>query len=90
MSRVTFYKDYKRLIIEEIRSTYANRKDKLVLRRRFPYEFKTIEEYEPGKKTSTGIESHLKKLIQIDGKQRQLWFYPHRNKDGLKIGRAHV
>ncbi len=54
-----------------------------MLRQRFPYEFRTIEEYGPGKKTVGGIESHLKRLVQIDGHLRQLYFYPHRNKDGL-------
>ena len=81
--RVTFYKDYKRQLINEIRCYYGHRADKLILRRRFPYEFKTIEQYAPGKKLSTGFESHLKQLVQIDGVSRQLYFYPHRNKDGL-------
>ena len=31
--------------MKEIRSFYSNRRDKLILRRRFPYEFKTIEHY---------------------------------------------
>ena len=35
--RVIIYKDFKRLIVDEIRSYYKNRKDNLVLRRRFPY-----------------------------------------------------
>jgi len=81
--RITFYKDYKRQLINEIRSYFSYRADKLLLRRRFPYEFKTIEEYLPGRKTGSGLESHLKRLVQIDGKLRQLYFYPHRNKDGL-------
>ena len=83
LTRITLYKDYKRQIINEVRSFYSSRADKLILRRRFPYEFKTVEEYAPGKKTATGIESHLKRLVQIDGQLRQLYFYPHRNKDGL-------
>jgi len=81
--RLTIYRDFKRQIIEEIRCYYANRADKLILRRRFPYEFKTIEEYAPGKKLASDEESHLKRLVQIDGQIRQLYFYPHRNKDGL-------
>ena len=44
--RVTLYKDYKRLITEEIRSEYRCRKDKLKMRRRFPYSFKLVEHYE--------------------------------------------
>lgn len=45
VKRITLYKDYKRLITEEIRSYFACRKDKLIIRRRFPYEFKLIEHY---------------------------------------------
>jgi hypothetical protein len=78
VKRITIYKDYKRLITQEIRSYYKCRKDKLVVRRRFPYEFKLIEHYESSDKTC-----HWKKLIQIDGVSRKLYFYHHRNKDGL-------
>ncbi len=82
-ARITLYRDFKRQIIEEVRCMYSNRADKLMMRRRFPYEFKTVEEYAPGKKTSSGLESHLKRLVQVDGNLRQLYYYPHRNKDGL-------
>jgi len=78
VKRITLYEDYKRLITKEIRSYYANRKDKLVIRRRFPYEFKLIEHYE-----SSLANNHWKKLIQIDGQYRKLYFYHHRQKDGL-------
>lgn len=37
VKRITIYEDYKRLITKEIRSYYKNRRDKLHLRRRFPY-----------------------------------------------------
>ena len=90
ITRVTFYRDYKRQIVGEIRSIYSNRSDKLVLRRRFPYEFKTIEEYAPGKKVSSDMESHLKRLVQIDGQLRQLYYYPHRNSDGLIFREEHI
>lgn len=58
VKRITIYKDYKRLITQEIRSYYKCRKDKLIVRRRFPYEFKLIEHYESSDKTF-----HWKKLI---------------------------
>lgn len=58
VKRVTLYHDYKRLIINEIRSYYACRKDMLVMRRRFPYEFKLVEHYESSDKTN-----HWKKLV---------------------------
>jgi hypothetical protein len=96
--RVTYYKDYKRHIIEEIRSFYRHRRDKLVLKRRFPFEFKTIEEYAPGKMLERGREkkdSHLRKLIHIDATKREMYYYPHRNEDGLiyreeQIGRKTI
>lgn len=37
IKRITLYEDYKRLITKEIRSYYKNRRDKLIMRRRFPY-----------------------------------------------------
>jgi len=57
VKRITIYEDFKRLITKEIRSYYKNRMDKLVVRRRFPYEFKLIEHYESSVKTQ-----HWKKL----------------------------
>ena len=58
VKRITIYRDYKRMITSEIRSYYKCRKDKLIVRRRFPYEFKLIEHYESSDKTF-----HWKKLI---------------------------
>ena len=78
VKRVTLYEDYKRLITNEIRSYYACRKDKLIIRRRFPYEFKLIEHYE-----SSLQYNHWKKQIREDGRYRKLYFYHHRQKDGL-------
>ena len=37
VKRTTLYKDYNRLIVDEVRSEYACRVDKLKVRRRFPY-----------------------------------------------------
>lgn len=37
VKRTTIYKDYNRLIVDEVRSEYACRVDKLKVRRRFPY-----------------------------------------------------
>lgn len=73
VKRITLYEDYKRLITIEVRSYYACRKDKLVIRRRFPYEFKLIEHYE-----SSLQFNHWKKMIRIDGRYRKLYFYHHR------------
>ena len=76
--RITIYEDFKRLIVKEIRSYYKNRKDNLVLRRRFPYQFKLVEHYD-----SSASSHYWKKIIQIDGRVRKIYFYHHRNKDGL-------
>ena len=77
VKRITIYKDYKRLITKEIRSYYRCRKDKLLMRRRFPYEFKLVEHY------GSQPPYHWKKLIQIDGQYKKLYYYHHRNNDGL-------
>ena len=61
VKRVSIYEDYKRLITKEVRSYYKFRRDKLILRRRFPYDFKTIEHYEQSEKTN-----NWKKMIQVD------------------------
>ena len=58
VKRITLYEDYKRLITKEIRCYYQNRVDKLLVRRRFPYEFKLIEHYESYEKSH-----YWKKLI---------------------------
>lgn len=78
IKRITLFEDFKRLIIKEIRSFYRNRRDKLILRRRFPYSFKLVEHYESSDKSH-----YWKKLIQVDGRYRKIYFYHHRNKDGL-------
>ena len=86
IKRVTIYRDYKRLITQEIRSYYAGRKDKLILRRRFPYEFKLIEHYASSAPSASNQQTqsfHWKKLIQIDGQYKKLYYYHHRNDDGL-------
>ncbi|CAD8046319.1 unnamed protein product [Paramecium sonneborni] len=77
VQRFTIYQDYKRLKVHEIRYFYKHRSDKLVLKRRFPYEFKTIEEYEPGNKPQR------KTITTIDRQLRIILYYPTRNHDGL-------
>ena len=78
VKRITLYEDFKRLITKEIRSYYSCRKDKLIVRRRFPYLFKLIEHYE-----SSQSNFHWKKQVQYDGQSRKIFFYHHRQKDGL-------
>jgi hypothetical protein len=78
VKRITLYEDFKRLIVQEVRSHFKNRKDNLVLRRRFPYQFKLVEHYD-----SSPSSHYWKKIIQIDGRVRKIYYYHHRNKDGL-------
>jgi hypothetical protein len=61
-----------------VRSYYKYRRDKLILRRRFPYKFKTVEHYEQSDKTH-----NWKKMIQVDDHYRKIFYYHHRNSDGL-------
>lgn len=78
VKRITIYNDYKRLIINEIRSYYEGRRDKLKMRRRFPYEFKTVEHYDPSDKYN-----YWKTLVEVDDQYRKIWYYHHRVNDGL-------
>jgi hypothetical protein len=50
VKKVTIYEDYKKIIVKEVRSYFKHRRDKLILRRRFPYRFTTIEHYESSEK----------------------------------------
>ncbi|CAI2364809.1 unnamed protein product [Moneuplotes crassus] len=81
VKKVCIYDDYKRLILLESRSYYENRRDKLRLRRQFPYEFKLVEYYDSSEATN-----YWKKMVYVDGHQRQLYFYHHRNNDKNKDG----
>eukprot|EP00357_Protocruzia_adherens_P037882 CAMPEP_0114983882 /NCGR_PEP_ID=MMETSP0216-20121206/6955_1 /TAXON_ID=223996 /ORGANISM="Protocruzia adherens, Strain Boccale" /LENGTH=833 /DNA_ID=CAMNT_0002345931 /DNA_START=33 /DNA_END=2534 /DNA_ORIENTATION=+ len=80
--RITIYSDYKRTVVKEIRCYYAHRVDRLHLRRRFPIEHKTIEEYLPG---SDRHLKHIKTLIEIEGRYRKIIFHPNRTKPGLVL-----
>ena len=82
VKRVTLFEDFKRVIKKEVRSYYKNRQDKLIMRRRFPYQFKTIEHYGSSDK-SNFQKSYLRKLIQVDDQYRKMWFYHHRVSDNL-------
>ena len=81
VKRVVLFHDYKCLITNETRYYYKNRKDKLHMRIRYPYEFKLVEYYEPSDKTN-----YWKKLVQIDGQERTIFFYHHRNNEKNRDG----
>ena len=87
--RITIYEDFRRLKILESREFFESRSDKLILRRKFPFEFKTEEEYEQGR------APHWKTVVSVDRQERVTTFYPNRNHDGLiqrieKIGEKTV
>jgi len=95
-TRLTIYEDFNRILVKEIRSIYSNRKNNLIVRRRFPMEFKTIEYYKPNfkpnykpAKTSKSSEAasmnwpHWRRIEEIDRRQRIIDFYPYRHEDGL-------
>ena len=74
---LTYYNDYKRQIPREIRWVYSRRNDKLTIRRRFPLEYKTVEDYAPG------CPHNWKQIVEIDGESKLIIYYPTRYADGL-------
>ena len=56
---------------------YKHRSDKLERKYRYPFEFKTVEYYGPGKMP------HWKKVTEVDRRMRIIDYYPNRNSDGL-------
>ena len=74
---LTYYHDYKRHVVKEIRWIYSRRSDKLTVRRRFPLEYKTVEDYAPG------CIYNWKQIVEIDGKSKLIIYYPTRYQDGL-------
>ncbi|EGR28306.1 hypothetical protein IMG5_178860 [Ichthyophthirius multifiliis] len=86
VQKITIFEDYKRLKIKEYRYFYQHRSDKLYLRRRYPFEFKTIEEYEMAKYENKQIPQALqqwKQIICIDRRMKIINYYENRNHDGL-------
>jgi len=75
--RVTLYEDYKRLKAKEIRYFFEHRKDRMRLKIRHPFEYKTTEYFDPGK------PPHWKMVTEVDRVERRIVFYPHRHHDGL-------
>lgn len=83
--RLTIYRDYKRNIVTEVRYLFDHRKDNLRLRRRFPFEYRTVEYFNKSSKpfqTQT-YWPHWKEIEEIDRQKRVIKFYPLRHDDGL-------
>lgn len=85
IQRVTLFEDYARLIAKEIKQYYKNRADNLYLRRRFPFEFKTIDYYSHN--TSLVTQHHpwpnWKEIEHVNAQRYIIRFYPIRFNDGL-------
>jgi len=81
VKKISIYLDFKRVILLESRCYYENRRDKLKLRRKFPYKFKIVEYYESSEKTN-----YWKKLVEVYGTLRQIYYYHQRNNDKNKDG----
>ena len=78
VKRLTIYEDFKRNIVKEIRYLFAHRKDNLRLRRRFPFEFKTIEHYNKNNKPTEPnmVWPHWKEIEEVMSRRRVIKFYP--------------
>jgi len=77
VKKITIFFDYRRRYIKEIRYLYAHRVDKLRVKRKFPFEFKTVEYYDPN------VPHNWRRVTEIDRTYREIVFYHNRNEDGL-------
>lgn len=92
-NKITIYHDFNRTLAKEIRCIYSNRRNNLIVRQRFPYEFKTIEYYKPNfkqnykpadpKENLNLTWPHWRRIEEIDRRLRIIDFYPYRHSDGL-------
>lgn len=67
--RIFRYKDFNRLILDEIEYRYKDRADKLYRRNKFPYERKIIDKYMPGQAYS------WKRVEELEGISKKTEFY---------------
>lgn len=70
--RIRVYKDYLRTILIKITCFYAHRLDNLVLRRRYPFEHKIIEDFAPGFGGEKEKTYHPKQIVEIEGVMRKI------------------
>lgn len=85
IQRVTFFEDYARTIVKEIRQYYKHRADNLYLKKRYPFEFRTIDFY--ANNVNLVPQQHpwpnWKEIEHINARQMIIRFYPIRFADGL-------
>jgi hypothetical protein len=77
VQRVTLFADDECTVAQEVRETYAHRKDKLVSCVRWPLEKKVQETYEAGR--SRGLKSYT----EVEGERRVFEFFPGARVDGM-------
>lgn len=94
--RIVIYEDLQRTLIKEIRCLYQHRRNNLIMRRRYPKSFKTIEYYRPNDKPLISNQSnqqpwpHWKEIHLIDRQERIIKYYPYRFDDGLMERREYI
>jgi len=64
-----------------VRTYYQNRLDRLRLRIKYPYEYKLVEYFDPDEKYN-----YWKKMVLVEGQERVIYFYHHRNNEKNKDG----
>merc|ERR1719287_272964 len=80
VQRITLYKDVRRQIPLEIRERFMHRRDKLFERKRRPMQNETVEQFEPGRPSSSpsAAGGALKEFREIAAISRELIFYNSR------------
>jgi hypothetical protein len=79
VERVTNYKDLRRQIAVKVVESFAQRRDKLVERRRLPMENELVELFDPGRQNA------LKEFREKSGVRRELIYYHTSRLDGLSV-----
>lgn len=77
VTRICRFKDYARLVVQEVEYRYRNRTDKLYKRIKYPYEHRTIDMYLPGQKYGWKI------IDEVESVYKKVYFYPTNFSSGL-------
>lgn len=77
VQRLVLFRDRARTMPLEVREYFANRRDKLYCRTRFPLQGRVVEEFAEGR------SSGLKTIDEVVGKSRDVLFYKGARLDGL-------
>lgn len=90
VKKVNVYEDFKKTMIREVRYFYSHRKDNLFFRRKFPFDFLSVDYYNKNYKISNLLNGynnkawpHWKEIHIHQGQNRRIKYYPLRFHDGL-------